>query len=93
MNYAHSDSQHTSASASGASNPGEGLEAFGTLNMSIDWRGVAGSQWDVGLYGTNLTDELYRVSNSNTFSSQYFEATLYGEPRMYGVRVRRSFSN
>jgi iron complex outermembrane receptor protein len=92
LNYAHSSAQHTEATVPPPGQPGEHLEAFGTLNLSIDWRNVAGSQWDVGLYATNLTDELYRVSNSNVFPSQLYHSTLYGEPRMYGVRVRYSFS-
>jgi iron complex outermembrane receptor protein len=93
LNYAHSAAQHTEATVVPPGQPGELLEAFGTLNLSVDWRGVAGSQWDVGLYATNLTDELYRVSNSNVFPSQLYHSVLYGEPRMYGVRVRYNFSH
>ncbi|ANI79229.1 TonB-dependent receptor [Sphingobium sp. EP60837] len=89
FNYAHTASQHTEATVVPASmKPGEKLAAFGTLSLSLDWRNVGGSRVDIGLYGTNLTNKLYRVSNSNTYSSQYYNATLYGEPRMYGLRLR-----
>ncbi|WP_380879298.1 TonB-dependent receptor [Sphingomonas sp. DBB INV C78] len=92
LNYAHSASQHTEATVViPDQKPGERLEAFGTLNLSLDWRNVAGSRLDIGLYGTNLTNNLYRVSNSNTYSSQFYNATLYGEPRMYGLRLRYAF--
>lgn len=92
LNYAHSASKHTEATVVVPSQkPGEKLQAFGTLSLSLDWRNVAGSGLDIGLYGTNLTNKLYRVSNSNTYSSQLYNATLYGEPRMYGIRLRYSF--
>lgn len=92
LNYAHSSSQHTEATVIAKDQkPGEKLESFGTLNLSIDWRNVGGSRLDIGLYGTNLTNKLYRVSNSNTFASALYTATLYGEPRMYGVRLRYAF--
>ena len=91
VNYSHTSAQHTTGTSLPASEPGERLEAFGTLNLSLDWRNVAGSSVDVGFYATNLTNKLYRVSNSGTYGSQFYTATLYGEPRMYGVRLRYSF--
>ena len=91
VNYSHTSAQHTAGTSIPGNQPGERLEPFGTLNLSLDWRNVAGSRMDVGFYATNLTNKLYRVSNSNTYNSQLFTATLYGEPRMYGVRLRYSF--
>lgn len=94
LNYAHSASQHTEATVVAQSQKlGEKLKAFGTLSLSLDWRNVAGSGLDVGFYGTNLTNKLYRVSNSNTYSSQLYNSTMYGEPRMYGVRLRYAFGS
>ena len=89
--YSHTSSQHTSGTIVPPNEPGEKLEAFGTLNLSIDWKKIGGSNLDLGLYGTNITNKLYRVSNSNVFNSVLYSATLYGEPRMYGVRARYSF--
>jgi iron complex outermembrane receptor protein len=92
LNYAQTAAQHTGATiVAPDQKPGERLEPFGTLSLSLDWRNVGGSQLDVGLYGTNLTDKIYRVSNSNTYSSQLYNATMYGEPRVYGVRMRYAF--
>lgn len=91
VNYSHTSAQHTSGTTLSSLQPGERLEPFGTLNLSLDWRDVAGSGMDVGFYATNLTNKLYRVSNSNTYTGQFFTATLYGEPRMYGVRLRYKF--
>lgn len=89
--YSHTSAQHTEGTVVPPNQPGERLEPFGTLNLSIDWKKIGGSNLDVGLYGTNITNNLYRVSNSNVFTSVLYSATLYGEPRMYGVRARYSF--
>ena len=91
VNYSHTSAQHTAGVNLSADQPGERLEPFGTLNLSLDWRNVAGSRADIGFYATNLTNKLYRVSNSNTYNSQFFTSTLYGEPRMYGIRLRYAF--
>jgi iron complex outermembrane receptor protein len=94
VNYSHSAAQHTEATViPDELKPNERIGAFGTLSFSLDWRSVAGSGFNVGLYGTNLTNNLYRVSNSNTYLSQLYGATLYGEPRMYGVRLRYEFGS
>ena len=89
--YSHSSGQHTAGTSLPSAQPGELLEPYGTLNVSVDWRNIAGSGLDVGFYGTNITNKLYRVSNSNTYTGQFFIATLYGEPAMYGVRLRYKF--
>ena len=89
--YSHTSSQHTEGTVMPPNQPSEQLESFGTLNVSLDWKKVGGSGFDVGLYGTNLTNNLYRVSNSDVFKSVLYVATLYGEPRMYGMRLRYSF--
>lgn len=89
--YSHMSGQHTAGTSLPSAQPGELLGGFGTLNLSLDWKDVAGSGMDVGFYATNLANKLYRVSNSNTYTSQFFISTLYGEPRMYGLRLRYKF--
>lgn len=91
VNYAHSSSQKTSEGPRGLEEPGSTLEGYGLLSMSLDWRNVARSGIDVGLYATNLTNKLYRTSNGATLNALLYSSTLYGEPRMYGVRLRYSF--
>jgi len=93
VNYAHSSAQYTEAKYIPAEQPGATLEAFGLVNASIDWNNVAGSGVDVGLYATNLTDKLYRISNTDVYPAGVLLdwATIYGEPRMWGARVRYNF--
>lgn len=93
VNYSHSSRQNTEAVNLPAVQPGAYLEPFGLLNASIDWRDVGGSGLDVGIFGTNLAKKTYRISNSDVFQQGglLYWATLYGEPRMYGLRLTYRF--
>lgn len=91
LNYSHTSAQHTEAVVLPPNQPGEKLEAYGTLNLSLDWRKVGGSGLDIGFYATNLTNKLYRVGNGNVYQSLLFTNSLYGEPRMYGMRASYNF--
>ncbi|MEC3948199.1 TonB-dependent receptor [Sphingobium sp. HWE2-09] len=93
-NYSHTASQYTDTTAMPFEQPGARLEAFGLLNMSLDWRDVARSGVDLGLFVTNATNKLYRISNSNVYQQTgglLYQASLYGEPRMYGLRLKYRF--
>lgn len=92
-NYSHTSKQNTDAVQLPSAQPGAVLEPFGLLSVSLDWRSVAGSGFDLGLFATNLTNKLYRISNSNGYQSGAFLlwSTLYGEPRMYGLRLKYRF--
>ena len=93
INYSHTAKQYTEAVQLPVSQPGAYLEPFGLLNASLDWRGVGGSNFDIGVFGTNLADKTYRISNADVFQSGglLYHATLFGEPRMYGLRVKYRF--
>lgn len=93
VNYAHTSSQSTEAIALPQNQPGSVLEPYGTLNASIDWKNVAGYGFDVGVFATNLTNKLYRISNNNVYQagSVLYWSTMYGEPRMYGMRLTYRF--
>jgi len=93
VNYSHTSSQNTEAVQLPAQQPGSVLAPFGLLNASLDWRGVGGTNIDIGVFGTNLTNNTYRISNADVFQSGalLYHATLYGEPRMYGLRVKYHF--
>jgi iron complex outermembrane receptor protein len=93
VNYSHMSSQYTEPVNVPALQPGTTLAPFGLLNASLDWRKVAGSGFDLGLFVTNATNKLYRISNSNGYQAGglLVNETLYGEPRMYGLRLKYSF--
>jgi iron complex outermembrane receptor protein len=91
VSYSHFSGQPTAPAGDPSFEPGSILEAYGLLNASLDWRNVANSGVDLGLFVTNATNKLYRVSNTNIFNGIGVWSSLYGEPRMFGMKLRYSF--
>lgn len=91
VSYSHFSGQPTAPASDPSREPGSILEAHGLLNASLDWRNVAQSGLDLGVFVTNATNKLYRVSNTNTYNDIGVWGTLYGEPRMFGMKLRYSF--
>jgi iron complex outermembrane receptor protein len=94
-NYSHTSSQYTEAAQLESAQPGARLEPFGLLNLSLDWKNIAGRGVDAGVFVTNATNKLYRISNTDVFQpgALLYWSTLYGEPRMWGVRLRYRFGD
>jgi iron complex outermembrane receptor protein len=93
VNFSHSAAQHTEAVVVPPNQPGEKLAGFGLLSASLDWNNVAGSGLTAGVWVTNATNKTYRISNTDVYQvgSLLSRASIYGEPRMYGVRLRYEF--
>jgi iron complex outermembrane receptor protein len=93
VNYSHTSSQYTEAFSLPSQQPGARLGAYGILNASLDWRNVANKGIDIGIFATNLANSTYRISNSDVYQAGglLLWSTLYGEPRMFGARVKFHF--
>jgi iron complex outermembrane receptor protein len=66
--------------------------SFGLLNLVADWNGVFGAPLDVSLFASNALNKVYINQPVPSFEPGLgYGVTLYGEPRMYGVRVRYRF--
>jgi iron complex outermembrane receptor protein len=87
LTYGWTDKLYLSPYSLPATEPGAWLDSQGLLNGSISWNNVMGSHFDLMLFGTNLTDEEYRISNSNVWNLVYYRASIYGEPRILGARL------
>jgi len=87
VTYAWVDDRYTAALSVPEAEPGAWLDDFGLVNASISWRDIFESSFDVQLFGTNLTDEEYRVANSNVWNQFAFKNSMWSEPRMYGLRA------
>lgn len=87
LTYAWVDERYTAPITVPEAELGAWLEDFGIVNASISWREVFESRLDLQLFGTNLTDEEYRVSNSNAWNELAFRNTIWSEPRMYGLKA------
>lgn len=71
--------------------PGVLLPSYGLLNATIEWKKVLGSPVDLTLFGTNLANKAYEISNSGVYQTIGAQAVIYGEPRMFGGRIKFSF--
>ena len=87
LNYSYEDPQHTEA-LFGSQQPFELLKSYQLLNLTVDWRNMFGRPIDASFFATNLTDTLYRTTNTDTWESENTASTLYGEPRMFGFRLK-----
>lgn len=90
VNYSHVSSQNTSPLVPASIEPGVLISGYGTLGGSLGWRNIAGSGVDASLFATNITNKRFRVSNSGVFQSLLVWSELYGEPRMFGLKLRYS---
>lgn len=73
---------------------GYGLtHAFGLLNGTLDWNGIYGTPLDLTLFASNILDKTYVTQAVPSFEPLFFGYgnEIFGEPRMYGLRVRFHF--
>lgn len=87
VTYAWTDERYGAQTTLPAAEPGAWLPAYGLLNASLSWRNIFGAPLDMQLYGTNLTDEKYRLSNSSLWQLTFFRSSIYSEPRMIGLQL------
>ena len=73
--------------------PGVLLPSFGLLNATLDWKNVLGAPFDLSLFGTNLANKEYVITNAGVYQSIGAQTVMYGEPRMYGLRLRYKFGS
>ena len=88
VTYVYTGEQRAGASST---SPFSMLDAFELWNMNFTWMAMFGSNFDLSVYGTNLTDEEYETYVSATYSVLGFESRMSGLPRQYGARLRYSF--
>jgi iron complex outermembrane receptor protein len=67
------------------------IEGVGLLSANLNWDKVGGTPIDVSVFGTNLTGKKYFTAVNDLLGSGGFVSKYFGEPRMYGVRLRYSF--
>ncbi|HSW13771.1 MAG TPA: TonB-dependent receptor plug domain-containing protein [Solimonas sp.] len=87
ITYAWTDQRYGAQTTLPEAEPGAWLPAYGLLNASLGWSQIFGTNFDVQLVGTNLTDEKYRLSNSSVWNLTFFRSSIYSEPRIIGLQV------
>jgi iron complex outermembrane receptor protein len=71
--------------------PGADINAFGLLNLSADWDRIRGSNLDTSFFMSNALDKTYSIGGFGYYNNLGFSVQRYGEPRMYGIRLRYHF--
>jgi iron complex outermembrane receptor protein len=87
MTYAYTARKYSGQSSPPEAEPGAWLPSVGLLNASLGWSRIFGSSLSAQLFGTNLTNELYRISNSNQWNLTYFQSSIWSEPRVIGLNI------
>jgi iron complex outermembrane receptor protein len=58
------------------------------FNAKLGWRNY---QWNISVWGKNLTDDTYAGLTANTFVFSDMDAFFLAPPRTYGVTLRYDF--
>jgi iron complex outermembrane receptor protein len=87
LTYAWYDRQYTSTNTIPSQEPGAWLSSQGLLNGSIHWGNIFGTAIDLQLSGSNLMNDVYRISNSNQWSFTYQRSSIYSEPRIISMQI------
>ena len=69
--------------------PGIEQDSYGLLNLRLGWR--FNGNWDLGLWGNNLTNEEYLIDAGNTGLLFGIPTVIPGPDRSYGVSLRAKF--
>ncbi len=85
--YTWTDRQYSASTTLPQDEPGSWLPSHGLLNASLSWSRILGSGFDLQLFGTNLTDRLYRISNSNQWHLTYVQSSIFSEPCFAGAQL------
>jgi iron complex outermembrane receptor protein len=69
------------------------IPGYKLLNLNASWNNIGGSGIDVIGFATNITNKKYRVTSGGGYESSGIFDFAYGQPRMYGVRIRYTFGS
>ncbi len=70
---------------------GEKLPGYQLANARLDWRGIAGTGLDLGVFVKNIFGEKYYSASSVLLPSFPTSSVYAGEPRTWGVTAKYSF--
>jgi iron complex outermembrane receptor protein len=83
--------RYNSSFITGASYTNAVGTAVSQLDLNLDWRNIGGKPIDLGLFGSNVTNQFTATSVSGLYDSFGFDTRYLGRPRMYGVRAKWRF--
>src|SRR3546814_2966142 len=66
----------------GIAQRGTTVDGYGKLDLRMDWRNIAGSNFSLAAYARNVTNKKYVTGSANQLSSFGTLAYTYSEPRL-----------
>jgi iron complex outermembrane recepter protein len=66
---------------------------IGIVDLNLDWRGVADSSVDLGVFVKNLTEMEYYTGGASVYASTGSSGETLGDPRQFGVSLRYRFGS
>lgn len=70
------------------------IPGYSVLNLSVELNNIVNTPVDLTLFADNVTDNTYWTGVADFYNQAFGIATAtYGEPRMYGVRLRYRFGS
>ena len=83
---------YSSATTHPNDDPRAMVDSYHVFNLSAEWNGIMGSNFDARAFVNNVADDTYRLSNYiGLQQASGFTNSIYGEPRMYGLSLRYRF--
>lgn len=67
------------------------LKGYELANARLDWKGIAGTRLDLGVFVKNVFDKQYESGVSIILPNQPFNSIYLGQPRTWGVEAKFSF--
>ncbi|WP_231568181.1 TonB-dependent receptor [Novosphingobium malaysiense] len=67
------------------------IPGYSIVNLNASWRDVGGSGFDLVAFATNVTNKHYRNTAGGGYESSGIYDFMYGQPRMYGLRLKYNF--
>ncbi len=86
--YAYTGSQIEATTNLPQYESGSYFAPFGLVNASLTWSDILKTPVEIGLFVANASNKTYRISNTGVFNTLGIASDLWGEPRMYGLRLR-----
>jgi len=80
VDYSYMDDQYSDPSNSAV----DAIDSYDIWNARIAWTPLSG-QWEVAVWGKNLSDEEYNAVNNDNFLGS--PRTVWGDPQLYGISV------
>ena len=67
------------------------LPGYTLLNFRLDFNEIGGSRFGFGAYVKNVTDKTYGLTRNNVANIAGYDATIFGDPRTYGLEATLKF--